>query len=112
MLPPVGRIVSFHDFRRTPARLESLYRRLARFAGPRDKVKIAVTARRQRDNLAVLALARRHRRRAIVLAMGTAGLEARVATDVERKRLRGITVAVKVERVRGHRRVEAGVDAR
>ncbi|MFQ5723456.1 MAG: shikimate dehydrogenase [Terriglobia bacterium] len=78
LLPPVGRIVSFHDFRRTPTRLKSLYRRLARFAGPRDKVKIAVTARRQRDNLAVLALARRHRRRAIALAMGTAGLPSRV----------------------------------
>lgn len=77
LLPPVGRIVSFHDFRRTPPRLERLYRRLARLGA--DRVKIAVTPTRVgRDNLAVLRLARRHRGRVLALAMGTAGIPGRV----------------------------------
>lgn len=76
VLPPAQRIVSFHDFRRTPQRLERVYRRLAGLGA--DRVKIAVTARRQRDNLAVLELARRHRRRVIALAMGTVGVPGRV----------------------------------
>ena len=76
LLPPVGRIVSFHDFRRTPTQLERLYARLAGLGA--DRVKIAVRARRQRDNLAVLQLARRHRRRVIAVTMGTAGIPGRV----------------------------------
>jgi len=75
MLRGIRAVVSFHDFRRTPADLGRLYRRLARFGG---LAKIAVTARRQSDNLAVLRLARRHRGRVIALAMGTAGIPARI----------------------------------
>jgi 3-dehydroquinate dehydratase/shikimate dehydrogenase len=41
-------------------------------------VKIAVTARRQRDNLAVLRLSRRYRGKVIALAMGTCGIPSRV----------------------------------
>ncbi|MBI4461536.1 MAG: shikimate dehydrogenase, partial [Acidobacteria bacterium] len=69
-------IVSFHDFRRTPADLARLYRRVARLGG--HIVKIAVNASRQRDNLAVLRLARRHRGKVIALAMGTCGIPSRV----------------------------------
>lgn len=76
MLPAARRIISRHDFRRTPQALERLYQRLVRLGA--HQVKIAVTARRQRDNLAVLRLARRHRRRVIALAMGTMGIPARV----------------------------------
>ena len=76
LLPLAGRIVSFHDFRGTPARLERMYRRLARLGA--DRVKIAVTARSQADNLAVLDLARRHRGRVIALSMGMARVPGRV----------------------------------
>ena len=79
LLPPARRIVSFHDFRRTPpspGALERLYQRLDRLDG--DRVKISVTARRQRDNVNLLALARRHRRRLIAVSMGTVGLPGRV----------------------------------
>ncbi|MFQ5779000.1 MAG: shikimate dehydrogenase [Terriglobia bacterium] len=76
LLPAARRIISMHDFRGTPTKLEHFYQRLARLGA--HQVKIAVTARRQRDNLAVLRLARRHRRRVIALAMGTVGIPARV----------------------------------
>ncbi|MBI2956580.1 MAG: shikimate dehydrogenase [Acidobacteria bacterium] len=76
LLPPARRIVSLHDFRRTPPRLPRLYQRLRRLGA--DVVKIAVTPRRQRDNLALLELARRHRRRVIAVGMGTVGFPARV----------------------------------
>ncbi|MFQ5926974.1 MAG: shikimate dehydrogenase [Terriglobia bacterium] len=76
LLRGVRRIVSFHDFRRTPANLPRLYARLARLGG--ELVKIAVTARRQRDNLTLLRLARRHRGKVIALAMGTCGIPSRV----------------------------------
>lgn len=76
LLPAVRRIVSFHDFSGAPANLARLYRRLARLGG--DRVKIAVTPRRQRDNVALLQLARRHRRRLIAVTMGTVGIPGRV----------------------------------
>jgi len=74
----VRRIISFHDFQRTPTRLDTLYRRGVSLGLRGDLVKLAVTARCQRDNLAVLQLARQHRRRVITLAMGTAGIPSRV----------------------------------
>jgi 3-dehydroquinate dehydratase/shikimate dehydrogenase len=79
LLPPARRMVSFHDFRRTPPTLralERLYQRLHRLGG--DRVKIAVTARRQRDNVNLLELVRRHRRRLIGISMGPVGLPGRV----------------------------------
>lgn len=76
LLRGVRAIVSFHDFRRTPAKLVQLKRRLNRLGG--QLVKIAVTARRQRDNLAVLRLAQQYRGKVIALAMGAAGIPARV----------------------------------
>jgi 3-dehydroquinate dehydratase/shikimate dehydrogenase len=75
VLPPVGRIVSWHDFERTPP-LETLYRRLARLGA--DWVKIAVTPRTPADNVKLLAMTRRHRRRVISVAMGTLGLPGRL----------------------------------
>jgi len=75
LLPPVRRIVSHHDFKRTPPNLEALYRRLARLGA--DWVKIAVTARTQRDNVRLLAMPRRHRR-VISVAIGNIGLPGRV----------------------------------
>ncbi len=76
VLPPVARIVSFHDFERMPQDLEALYRRLTRLGA--DWVKIAATPRAQRDNVNLLAMTRRHRRRVISVAMGTTGLPGRV----------------------------------
>ncbi len=85
VLPPARRIISLHDFERTPsaAGLEKLFQRLAQLAPPPaglggHLVKIAVTARSPRDNVALLALAGRHRRRVIAVSMGTAGIPARV----------------------------------
>jgi 3-dehydroquinate dehydratase/shikimate dehydrogenase len=79
LLPRARRIVSWHDFGGAPAslgRLERIYRRMERLDG--DRVKIAVMARRQRDNVALLELARRHRRRLIAVSMGTVGLPGRI----------------------------------
>ncbi len=76
LLPPVGRIVSHHDFRRTPPHLEALFHRLKRLGA--DWVKIAVTARTQADNARLLAMTRRHRRRVISVAMGSIGVPGRV----------------------------------
>jgi len=79
LLPRARRIVSFHDFRRTPPDvrgLERLYRRLDRLGG--DRVKIAATVRRQRDNVNLLELVRRHRRHLIGVSMGPVGVPGRV----------------------------------
>ena len=76
LLPSVGRIVSHHDFTRTPRNLEVLFQRLARLGA--DWVKIAVTAKTQADNTRLLAMTRRHRRRVISVAMGTVGLPGRI----------------------------------
>ena len=76
VLPPLARIVSHHDFARTPKDLEALYRRLAQLGG--HWVKIAVTPRTQQDNVELLAMTRRHRRRVISVAMGTTGIPGRV----------------------------------
>ncbi|MGH9788135.1 MAG: type I 3-dehydroquinate dehydratase, partial [Candidatus Acidiferrales bacterium] len=76
LLPPVGRIVSHHDFKRTPQNLEALYHRLERLEA--DWVKIAITARTQTDNARLLAMTRRYRRRVISVAMGTTGIPGRI----------------------------------
>jgi 3-dehydroquinate dehydratase/shikimate dehydrogenase len=76
LLPPVGRMVSRHDFMRTPSNLEALYQRLSRLGA--DWVKIAVTPRTQSDNARLLAMTRRHRRRVIAVAMGAVGVPGRV----------------------------------
>ncbi|MCI0402408.1 MAG: shikimate dehydrogenase [Acidobacteria bacterium] len=76
MLPSVGRIVSLHDFTRTPRNLEALYRRLEPLGA--DWIKIAVTPRSQSENARLLAMTRRHRRRVISVAMGTVGIPGRI----------------------------------
>lgn len=75
-LREAGRIVSLHDFTRTPAPLESLYRRLNRLGG--SLVKIAAQARSHKDTVRLLSLARKHRGRAVVVPMGTVGIPGRV----------------------------------
>ncbi len=70
------RIVSRHNFKRTPANLPALYRRLKQLRG--ELVKIAALARTHRDAVRMLELARRHRRRVVALPMGTVGIPGRV----------------------------------
>ena len=73
---PTSRLlVSFHDFKRTPANLTGIRSRL--LATGADAVKIATECRSIADSVRVLNLAR-GRRNVIVVAMGEAGLPARV----------------------------------
>jgi 3-dehydroquinate dehydratase/shikimate dehydrogenase len=68
-------IVSHHDFRRTPANLAALARRLERAGG--DAAKIAAACRSYADGLRLLALCRR-RKNMIVVPMGEIGRPLRV----------------------------------
>ncbi|MFQ5694755.1 MAG: type I 3-dehydroquinate dehydratase, partial [Terriglobia bacterium] len=76
LLPPARRLVSLHDFRRCPPRLEALVGRLRGLGA--DKVKLAVTPRSYRELVSLLALTRRHRERLIAVPMGAVGLPGRV----------------------------------
>jgi 3-dehydroquinate dehydratase/shikimate dehydrogenase len=69
-----GRMVSWHDFRRTPRNLSGVLRRLDRIGW--DAVKIATQCHTIGDSLRVLALAR-GRRNVVAVPMGEAGLPAR-----------------------------------
>ncbi len=68
-------LISFHDFRRTPAGLGAVVRRLERSGG--DAIKVATHCRSLADSLRVLALAR-GKRRVVAVPMGEVGLPARV----------------------------------
>lgn len=70
-----GRMVSWHDFRRTPRNLRPVFRRLERVGW--DAVKIATQCHSLSDSLRLLALAR-GRRNVVAVPMGEAGLPARV----------------------------------
>ena len=75
---PAKVIVSYHDFRKTPA-LGAKYRRLARL--PVQVVKIATHARYLRDNLQIRRLLKAHRHRSprlVALAMGGPGIPSRI----------------------------------
>ena len=73
---PAKRIVSYHNFRETPADLADLHARLAGLGA--DVVKIAVTARHILDCAAVLRLLRDARTPTIALAMGERGVLTRL----------------------------------
>jgi 3-dehydroquinate dehydratase/shikimate dehydrogenase len=68
-------MISFHDFRRTPARPEAVVRRLATFGG--DAIKIAAQSNKLADATKLLAVARR-RKNIVAVPMGEVGLPARV----------------------------------
>jgi 3-dehydroquinate dehydratase/shikimate dehydrogenase len=77
LLGGAGRLISFHDFRRTPsgARLRAVARRLGHCEG--DAIKIATECAAVSDTVRVLALARR-RSDVVAVPMGEVGLPARV----------------------------------
>lgn len=70
------RIVSHHDFQRTPADLAGLHARLA--AMDADVVKIAVMANHPGDNLRMLELVRSSRIPTVGICMGEIGMPSRV----------------------------------
>ncbi len=73
---PAKRIVSYHNFKETPADLEAIYTRLARLGA--DVVKLAVTANHILDTVPVLRLLRAARVPTIALSMGPRGLLTRI----------------------------------
>jgi 3-dehydroquinate dehydratase/shikimate dehydrogenase len=68
-------MISYHDFRRTPARPETVARRLSRFGG--DAIKIATQASKLADATRLLAAARRGKN-LVAVPMGEVGLPARI----------------------------------
>jgi 3-dehydroquinate dehydratase/shikimate dehydrogenase len=75
---PAKLIISYHDFRKTPA-LGATFRRLLRL--PVQVIKIATHARHLRDNLQIRRLLKTNRRRSprlVALAMGTSGMPSRL----------------------------------
>jgi len=70
------RIVSLHDFRKTPDHLPALYERLA--ALDADVVKIATMANRPHDNLRMLRLIRDARVPTVGMCMGDMGTPTRI----------------------------------
>lgn len=70
------RIVSLHDFTRTPADLEAIHARLA--AHDADIVKIATMANNPDDNLRMLELVRNSRVPTVGICMGDIGTPTRV----------------------------------
>lgn len=70
------RIISFHDFRKTPDNLDDLHRRMCELDP--DIVKISTMANHPQDNLRVLELARRSKVPTIGLCMGDIGTPSRI----------------------------------
>jgi 3-dehydroquinate dehydratase / shikimate dehydrogenase len=70
------RIVSLHDFRKTPDNLEEIHRRLSGLDA--DIVKIAVMANHPYDNLQVLNLVKKSKVPTIGICMGDIGIPSRV----------------------------------
>jgi 3-dehydroquinate dehydratase/shikimate dehydrogenase len=68
-------MISFHDFRGTPVRLEDVARRLEVFGG--DAIKIATQANSLGDSTRLLAVARR-RKHLVAVPMGEVGMPARI----------------------------------
>ena len=75
LLGPARRLISWHDFRRTPPDPRSILRALERAAG--DAVKLAAQGHSLRDMLRVLAVAR-GKRRVVAVPMGETGLPGRI----------------------------------
>ncbi|MGD0655460.1 MAG: shikimate dehydrogenase [Thermoguttaceae bacterium] len=79
MIPRFGRskrIVSMHDFRKTPENLEEIHRRLCGLDP--DIVKIAVMANHPHDNLRVLDMIRQSEVPTIGVCMGDIGIPSRI----------------------------------
>ena len=70
------RIVSYHDFEKTPQRLSEIHAQLA--TADADIVKIATTARSMLDNLRVLALIRESSTPTVGICMGELGVPTRI----------------------------------
>ena len=70
------RIVSFHDFRKTPDNIDEIHRRLCELDA--DVVKICTMANHPHDNLRVLELARGSKVPTIGLCMGDIGIPSRI----------------------------------
>jgi 3-dehydroquinate dehydratase/shikimate dehydrogenase len=70
------RLVSFHDFRKTPDDLESIHQRLAGLDA--DVVKIATMANHPHDNVRMLRLLRQAKVPTVAFCMGDIGTPTRV----------------------------------
>jgi 3-dehydroquinate dehydratase/shikimate dehydrogenase len=70
------RIISLHDFRKTPDNVEDIHRRLCGLDP--DIVKICTTANHPHDNLRILELTRRSKVPTIGLCMGDIGIPTRI----------------------------------
>jgi 3-dehydroquinate dehydratase / shikimate dehydrogenase len=70
------RIVSFHDFRKTPDNLDEIHRRLSQFDP--DIVKISTMANHPSDNVRILNMIRKAKIPTIGLGMGDIGVPTRV----------------------------------
>jgi 3-dehydroquinate dehydratase/shikimate dehydrogenase len=70
------RIISLHDFRKTPDDLEAIHRRLAGLDA--DVVKIATMANRPHDNLRMLRLVRDSKIPTVGTCMGDTGIPTRI----------------------------------
>jgi len=75
---PTKRIVSLHDFRKTPDDLEAIHRRLAKLDP--DIVKICTMANRALDNFRMLRLVEQSELPTIGLCMGDIGIPSRILT--------------------------------
>jgi 3-dehydroquinate dehydratase / shikimate dehydrogenase len=79
MIPRFGktkRMVSLHDFRKTPENLEEIHRRLSGFDP--DIVKIAVMANHPHDNLRILRMIRQSKVPTVGIGMGDIGIPTRI----------------------------------
>jgi 3-dehydroquinate dehydratase/shikimate dehydrogenase len=79
MIPRYGktkRIVSLHDFRKTPDNLEEIHARLA--AHDADVIKLATTANNTHDNLRMLQLMRKASVPTVAICMGDIGTPSRI----------------------------------
>ncbi len=70
------RIISLHDFRKTPDNVDEVYARLCQFDP--DIVKMATMANHPHDNLRMLELTRRSKVPTIALCMGDIGIPSRI----------------------------------
>lgn len=79
MIPRFGktkRIVSYHDFRKTPDNLEELHGRLCELDP--DVIKFAVMGNHPHDNLRVLKLSRQSKVPTMAVCMGDIGIPTRI----------------------------------
>ncbi len=70
------RIVSFHDFRKTPNNLDEIHRRLAQCNA--DIVKISAMANHPSDNVRILDMVRKAKMPTVGMAMGDIGVPTRI----------------------------------